>query len=379
MPTGKVTTYDLTVGVIVDMEDMIHLISPTDAPIQQGTTASGLSLITMGTCFEKKVEWLDEELLLPRSLAAAAATTAEGVLTVASGEQLRFSTGDVILVGNATNERLRVTGYGVTTDTLLVTRGFSSSTAGSITSSDTLTNYGQALAEGSDPENARSKDRTGRSNYTEIFGPTAVQVSGTENVIRKYGLSGTTEFDKQAANRIKEQFIAVDQAILYGKALEDTNNKWRTMGGFIDFISTNVDSTTTDLTETAFLDSIQDMYDAGGAGDGLIAQVGSKQKRTISAWDTSITVNVNRGDQVRGTVVDVFQSDFGDATIVLNRNVRTKDLFLYTRDQAQLCVLRPMQFEMLAKTGDSMKGQVLRECTLKFYRQGHASRFSALT
>jgi hypothetical protein len=377
MPSGKVTTYDLTVGVIVDMEDMIHLISPTDAPIQQGTTASGLSLITTGTCFEKKVEWLDEELLLPRSLAAATATTSEGVLTVQSGHQLRFSTGDVLLA--ASGERLRVTGYGTTTDTLLVTRGFSSSTAATLTSGDTITNYGQALAEGSDPENARSLDRTARNNYTEIFGPTAVQVSGTENVIRKYGLSGTTEFDKQAANRIKEQFIAVDQAILYGKALEDTNNKWRTMGGFIDFISTNVDSTTTDLTETAFLDSIQDMYDAGGAGDGLIAQVGSKQKRTISAWDTSITINVNRSEGARGTVVDVFQSDFGDATIVLNRNVRTKDLFLYTRDQAQLCVLRPMQFEMLAKTGDSMKGQVLRECTLKFYRQAHAARFSALT
>lgn len=377
MPTGKVTTYDLTVGVIVDMEDMIHLLSPTDAPIQQGTTASGLSLITTGTCFEKKVEWLDEELLLPRSLAGATATTSEGVLTVQSGHQLRFSTGDVLLVSSG--ERLRVTGYGTTVDTLLVTRGFSSSTAATLTSGDTITNYGQALAEGSDPENARSLDRTARNNYTEIFGPTAVQVSGTENVIRKYGLTGTTEFDKQAANRIKEQFIAVDQAILYGKALEDTNNKWRTMGGFIDFISTNVDSTTSDLTETAFLDNIQDMYDAGGAGDGLIAQVGSKQKRTISAWDTSITINVNRSESARGTVVDVFQSDFGDATIVLNRNVRTKDLFLYTRDQAQLCVLRPMQFEMLAKTGDSMKGQVLRECTLKFYRQAHASRFSALT
>lgn len=377
MPTGKVTTYDLTVGVIVDMEDMIHLLSPTDAPIQQGTTASGLSLITMGSCFEKKVEWLDEELLLPRSTAAATATTAEGVLTVASGHQLRFSTGDVLLL--ASGERVRVTGYGSTADTLTVTRGFSSSTAATIATSDTITNYGQALAEGSDPENARSLDRTARNNYTEIFGPTAVQVSGTENVIRKYGLSGTTEFDKQAANRIKEQFIAVDQAILYGKALEDTNNKWRTMGGMIDFITTNVDSTTTDLTETAFLDSIQDMYDAGGAGDGLIAQVGSKQKRTVSAWDTAITVNVNRTEQARGTVVDVFQSDFGDATIVLNRNVRTKDLFLYSRDQAQLCVLRPMQFEMLAKTGDSMKGQVLRECTLKFYRQAHAARFSALT
>lgn len=377
MPTGKVTTYDLTVGVIVDMEDMIHMISPSDAPIQQGVTGTGLSLITNGTCFEKKVEWLDEELLLPRSTAGATATTGEGVLTVASGHQLRFSTGDVLLT--KANERLRVTGYGSTVDTLTVTRGFSSSTAATITSGDTITNYGQALAEGSDPENARSLDRTARNNYTEIFGPTAVQVSGTENVIRKYGLSGTTEFDKQAANRIKEQFISVDQALLYGKALEDTTNKWRTMGGLVDFISTNVDSSTTTITEATFLTQLQAMYDAGGSGESLIAQVGSKQKKVISAWATSLTVNVNRGEDVRGQTVSTFVSDFGDVSIILNRNVRTADLFLYHRDQFQLCVLRPMQFEMLAKTGDSMKGQVLRECTAKVYRQAHAARFSALT
>jgi Family of unknown function (DUF5309) len=377
MPVGRVTTYDLTVGVIVDMEDMIHLISPTDAPIQQGTSAGGLSLITNGTCFEKKVEWLDEELLLPRSTMGAAAVTADAFITVATGHQLRFSTGDVLLL--ASGERVRVTGYGVTADTLLVTRGFTATTAGQVAINSVVVNYGQALAEGSDPENARALDRVGRLNYTEIFGPTAVLVSGTENVIRKYGLTGTTEFDKQSANRIKEQFIAVDQAILYGKALEDTTNKWRTMGGMIDFITTNVNTTTTTLTEATLLDSIQLCYDAGGAGDGLIAQVGSKQKRVISAFATALTINVDRGQNVRGQTVDVFESDFGMTTIVLNRNVRNADLFLYSRDQAQLCVLRPMQFEMLAKTGDSMKGQVLRECTLKFYTQTHAARFSALT
>lgn len=375
MPTGKVTTYDLTVGVIVDMEDMIHLLSPFDVPLQGGQGAEGNSALSTGSCFEKKIEWLDEELLLPKSTAAATATTGEGVLTVATGHQGRFSTGDVLLL--ATGERVRITGYGTTADTLLVTRGFSSSTAATIATSDTITSYGQALAEGSDPENARSLDRTARLNYTEIFGPTAVQVSGTENVIRKYGLSGTTEFDKQSANRIKEQFISVDQAILYGKALEDTSNKWRTMGGMIDFITTNVNSTTTTITEATLLDQIQTCYDAGGSPDRAV--MGSKTKRVISAFASALTVNANLGDKARGTVVDAFDSDFGRITLLLDRWCRTKDLFLFNRDQAEIVTLRPMQFEMLAKTGDSMKGQVLTEKSLKFYRQAHAARFSALT
>jgi hypothetical protein len=37
-----------------------------------------------------------------------------------------------------------------------------------------------------------------------------------------------------------------------------------------------------------------------------------------------------------------------------------------------------MQFEMLAKTGDSEKGHVLGEKTLIFRRQSWASRFTAL-
>src|SRR5205814_1124790 len=140
------------------------------------------------------------------------------------------------------------TGYGTTADSLTVTRGFQSSTAGTLTVGLIVTILGQALPEGSDPEAARAADRANRSNYTQIFGPTKVHVTGTENVVRKYGLGGTTEFDKQAANRTKEQFIQIEQAILYGKVLEDTSNLWRTMGGMFDFITTNVDSATTTLT-----------------------------------------------------------------------------------------------------------------------------------
>lgn len=375
MPSGKLATYDLTVGVVLDIEDMIHLISPTDVPLLGGQGAGGETALAAGTCFEKKVEWLDEELLLPRSTAAATATTTEGVLTVASGHRLRFSTGDVLLLKS--NERVRVTGYGTTTDTLLVTRAFDSSVGATCTSGDTIVSYGQALAEGADPEQARALDRTNRYNMTEIFGPTAVHVTGTEKVVRKYGLAGTNEFDKQAANRTKEQFISIEQALLYGQRMEDGTNKWRAMGGLIYYLTTNVNSTSTQLTEALLLDQLQAAYDAGGSPDRLV--VGSKRKREVSGFSANVTINVARPDPTRGTVVDYFDSDFGRQTVIMDRWCRVNDAFGFNRDQVEIDTLRPMQFEMLSKTGDSIKGQVVSEKTARIRRESHAYRFSAMT
>lgn len=366
-------TYDLNVGTIVDIEEMIRLLDPFEAPMQGMNGADGRSVIASGPCFEKKVEWLDEELLLPKSTIAVV-TSAATTFTVPSGHGLRFSPGDVVLVEN---EKVRVSS--IATDTLTVVRGSFGTTAAAHAADSIALILGQALSEGSDPEAPRAIDRVNRYNVTQIFGPTAVRVSASGNVVRKYGLGGTNEFDKQVANRSKEQIIQVDQAILYGSRYESGDQ--RTMGGFTEFITTNVDSSTTTITETVLLDKMQACWDGGGVPDRLIT--GATQKRKISKLATSagnaLTININQGDDVRGNTVNFIDSDFGRLSVVLNRWCRPSDLFGFGRDQAELCTLRPMQFEMLAKTGDSVHGQIVQEKTLRFHKQRQAFRFSALT
>jgi hypothetical protein len=372
MTTGKVSTYDLTVGVKLDVEDTIWLISPFDVPLLGTNGADGRSTLSHDTCFEKKVEWLDETLLTPTSTLAATATTGETVLTVASGDQLKFQTGDIILHGT---EYVRVTDYGTTADTLIITRAYASSTATTLTSGDVVVGVGSALAEGSDPPAARSIDRNNRYNITQIFGPTKVHVTGTENVVAKYGLH-STEFDHQVANRVKEQMVQLELAIMYGTRNEDSGNKWRTMGGFTYYITTNVDSATTSLTEATLLTQLQACYTAGGSPDRIL--VGPKQKKTVSGF-TGSTLFRTQGDGTRGAVVDTYLSDFGPQSVVLSRWVRTPDLFIFSREQAEVDTLRPATFEMLAKTGDAISGQVVMEKTMKFRRQQWSARFSALT
>ena len=376
------TTYDLTAGIKLDIEDAIWLISPFDVPLQGAMGADGRVSLAQASCFEKKVEWLDETLLTPRttqSATTALATTNGTTLYCAAGAQLQFQTGDVILLDG---EYMQISGY-VSTTGWNVLRGGTTNANGLGTvvistsaTTDLIIGVGSALAEGANPPAARAVDRTDRYNLTQVFGPYAVNVSQSEQAVQKYGLR-STEFDHQVMNRTKEAFIAIEQAILYG--LQTTGQNAvpnRTMGGFIYYISSNVDSTSTQITDATLLPNLNNCFDAGGTPDRIVC--GSYQKRQLS--------QINSGDlrypqelNVRGQVVDYYDSDFGRLAVVLDRWARKADLFIFSRDQAELNTLRPLSFEMLAKTGDAINGQVVGEKTLKFRRQAWASVMTALT
>ena len=148
------------------------------------------------------------------------------------------------------------------------------------------------------------------------------------------------------------------------------------MGGFTNWILSNVDSTTTTLSDSALMVQAQACFDAGGTPDRFM--VGSKQKRTLSYLD-STNIRYWQETDKRGQVVRSYDTDFGEWSIILNRWCLTNQAFLFSREQATICTLRPMQFEMLAKTGDSTLGQVLAEKSLRYRVQSHSARFSALT
>ena len=373
MATGTFTTYDLTVGTIVDIEPTIHDLDPFDTPLLGMYGSDGRSALATGKATQKKVEWLDENLLTPRAPTSANFLIGATTIELAAADAFKFQVGDVLA---HQGERIRVTGVDAAGDTLTVTRGFASTTAVAGTAADILVGVGVILAEGSDPGDGVTVDRTNRFNYTQIFGPYKIATSATENVISKYGLGSGHEFEHQVSRRTKEVAIAMEQAILYGVRSEDTGSKLRSMGGLINYITANVDSTTTTLTSALLLDQLQAVYDDGGSPDRIVA--GGKQKRLISGFDSS-AIQLTRADNGRGQVVDTFMSDFSLVTLLLNRWTRVSDLFIFNRDQATLLTLRPLQFQMLGKTGDSIKGQIVGEKSLRFTEDAHAARFSALT
>lgn len=375
MPQGLVTAYDLTQGVIVDMDEAIYLISPTDSPMIAGTGADGLSILSQRPTVEKKVEWMDESILTPRTTLAAQVSNVATVLPVAAGDELKFSSGDVIMVG-AHSEYVQVTNAAIVSAQLTVTRAFSG-VAATIATSTALVGVGAALPEGSDPGVVRSRDRTGRFNLTQIFGPTPVSMSRTESRVAKYGVAD--EWTHQLVNRITENVIQREQAILYGVQSENTGTKTRTMGGLYYYINAlgNLDTTTTSLTVLAIQSLMQTCYNAGAVPDRAMGN--PAQTKNLTDVGTLTTVAEARDVTERGRPpVAYIDTEFGRLTLVRNRWAINSDFFLFRRETCTRRILDVLQFEWLAKTGDSKKGQIVAEETLEVKGAQHMAMLTAL-
>jgi hypothetical protein len=367
------STYDLTVGVVVNMDEAIYMLSPVDTPMLTGIGADGLTIVGSESVDERQFSWMTDSILTPRSTLAATLVTAGTTAQVATGHGLRFSPGDTVtfeLDGNTT-EVARVTT--VNTDVLTITRAWAGTAAQYVTGSIVVA-LGTALPEGSNPEVARTVDRVESTNVTQIFGPTKVDLTRTEQQVRKYGVGN--EFAHQLAGRMKENAIAREQAFLYGARVDSTTLEGRTTGGLRFFITSNV-SVSTQLTATAITSAQQTGYNAGGFADVVMANpVAFLDLNALT--DTSI-VRETIDDPMRGrTRVQWVDTEFGSVLTARNRWMLPNDAYGFTRENVVRRVIQPLIYERLAKTGDSDQGQIVCEEGLEVKGQEHLFAFHTL-
>lgn len=377
MPAGMNTTYDLTVGVPVNMDTAIYMYSPDDSPLITGRSADGRLILPTLPTDQKRFDWLDEERLTPEANLAVNLVTATAEITLgSSNERLRFSTGDVLVV-NGGAEVLRVTGYSVTTATiLLVSRGLAGTTATTYATGARVMAIGTLLAEGSDPENARSLDRVNQYNLTQIYGPTKVEMSRTEQRRSKYGVAN--EFTHQLEQRMIENVIARERSLLYGVRYESSTVKHRMSGGMFYWITTNADATSTQATVATIESNLQDCYNQGGIPDLFMCNPAAAADLNDLADEGRVRQQVD--DPLRGRVpVMTVWTEFGVMTVVRNRWIHPSQAIGFSIGQATRRVFDPLVFERLAKTGDSDKGQIVCEEGLQLKGEKHAFKMTALT
>ncbi len=379
---GKVTSYDLAVGVKINMDELIYMISPTDSPFINGIGTDGRQLLSSSGVDQQEFKWMDEELLLPRaeiSATTGAGGAADSEITVSAADSYKFQVGD--LLSNAAEDEVwngaikRVTDIDNDTGVIDVTEWANGSVWPVPTAGDMIICVGTALVEGSDPGTARSADRTISSNYTQIFGPTPIHMSRTEQQVSRYGVSD--EFAKQVYGRSVENVITREQAYLYGKPVNDTSGKRRSTGGLMHFINTNTDAATGTLTATRLETLMQKCYNAGGIPDLLIANPATFA--TLNDTANTDTVRHVIDDPRRGRVptMSVF-TEFGEIQCVRNRWCHAETAFVVQKENISRRVLQPLVVEALAKTGDSDKVQIVCEEGLQVKGQAHMARFTNL-
>ena len=380
---GKVTSYDLAVGVKINMDELIYMISPTDSPFINGIGTDGRQLLSSSPVDQQEFKWMDEELLIPRATVTDTGAAGAGAtdVTVSAADSYKFQVDDLITIGEAdaaVNAAVkRVTHVNNTAGVLTLADWANSADWPATTAAhaDTVICVGTALVEGSDPGEARSADRTIRTNCTQIFGPTPIHMSRTEQQVSRYGVSD--EFAKQVYGRSVENVITREQAFLYGQYNNDTSNKRRSTGGLNYHITSNTDTTTT-LTVAALEALQQKCYNAGGMPDLLIANPASFA--TLNAVSDSGRVRTVIDDPRRGRVpvASVF-TEFGETQMLRNRWCHAETAFLVAKDGISRRVMQPLVVEALAKTGDSDKVQIVCEEGLQVKGEQHMGKFTTLT
>ena len=380
---GKVPSYDLAVGVKINMDELIYMISPTDSPFINGIGTDGRQLLGSSPVDQQEFKWMDEELLIPRATVTDTGAAGAGAtdVTVSTSDIYKFQVDDLITIGEAdaaVNAAVkRVTHVNNTAGVLTLADWANSADWPATTAAhaDTVICVGTALVEGSDPGEARSADRTIRTNCTQIFGPTPIHMSRSEQQVTRYGVSD--EFAKQVYGRSVENVITREQAYLYGQYNNDTSNKRRSTGGLNYHITSNTDTTTT-LTITALENLQQKCYNAGGMPDLLIANPASFA--TLNAVGDSGRVRTVIDDPRRGRVpVSSVFTEFGETQMLRNRWCHAETAFLISKDGISRRVMQPLVVEALAKTGDSDKVQIVCEEGLQVKGEQHMGKFTNLT
>ena len=245
-----------------------------------------------------------------------------------------------------------------------------------------------ALVEGADATSATLSPTTRLGNLTQIVGKT-IQVSGTLESVDKAGRKSEKAYQlAKASAEIKrdiETIITANQAKVAG----DGSSTARKMSSLLSFIKTNssvgagtttagadpttigvsarVDADTTrTFTETMLKEVVREVFTSGGTPSVLFVSPALKQ--TVSGFTGLAATRYQAPVSGQATILagaDIYQSDFGQISIVPNRFMRTRDALLLDPEYAALAYLRPFQTIELAKAGDSDKTQILAELTLE--------------
>lgn len=375
MATGNITTYDLTVGVKIDMDEAIYFLSPMDTPLLTGVNGQGNAVLPQMPVNQRKFYWMDEEALLPRSQLAAAITTGTTYITLQSGHHHRFRIGDILTVHEASHtETMKVAEYGTTADVIGVTRAYTG-TAGDVASAVNIISIGMAVAEGSDPPVSRQIDRSERYNFTQIYGPEQVSITRTEQGVAKYGV--VDELGHQMMLRIGENAISREQSFLYGVRSDSTTTKMRTSGGMFEFITTEADATNTQITIAKLSGNMAACWDNGGVPDTLIANPLSLA--TINAEDNdqfrTVISEGRRGEAPVSYVV----TEFGDLQVVRNRWMWKANALAIKSGSVTRRVFDSLFTEKLAKTGDAEDWMLVCEEGLEVKGESHMFKMTTLT
>ncbi|MDA2128665.1 hypothetical protein BK703_16910 [Bacillus thuringiensis serovar silo] len=356
MTKEKVYSNDL-IGVKESVTDEFLLLNPLQTPM--------LSLIGFGESVTNVEHiWFEDTMFAQESVVTKAVDASATEVEVEDAEAFRPL--QVVRLGDELALVVKVEGTKLT-----VVRGHAGTEAAAVEAGETIEAMFVEGDEGQDARAGRYKPRKRVSNITQIFDD-SVKLTGTAMAIAQHGVSN--EYEKEKQKKQLELALQLEKAVINGIRYE--NGTKRMMRGIRSFIETNVIEGGEVVTDNELVQAFRAIFEAGGfnSGGNYKIIVGATQKIAISNFDKA-QIRLDRLDNGRGQVVDHYVSDFGNAEIVLNNNLRADEILIVDANRINIRPLTGREFAhtFLGHKGDYMEGMLVGEYTMEFLQeQAHA-------
>jgi hypothetical protein len=251
------------------------------------------------------------------------------------------------------------------------------------------------VIEGDDATTDASTATTRVYNYTAISDKVA-QVTGTQEAVKKAGRNSEMAF--QMTKRMKELKRDVESALLENNAYVAGNDSTaRECAGAQAYIKTNIskaaDATAatgdgsdgyTDGTARALQESFVEAALAAAwtsGGNPTMGILNSFQKRKVATFTGSSSKQSNGDSKKVTNSVDIYIDPLGnEVRFVPCRQCPADVIYMFDMEYVKFATLRDFNTQELAKTGDSMRKQILVEYTLQMGNEGaHAAVYDLAT
>jgi hypothetical protein len=284
------------------------------------------------------VEWMEDDIwnrrLSHSGLAAGTTTT----LTVTAAAH-RYPIG-TILYNVPDGEYARVTGH-IDANNIQIARDITADvTEGAWASTDEVLVAGIAMDENDDYVFRPTSIFTLPYNRPQVF-QTGVQASFRRLETALYGLRGS-DLDKQAADMVAENFVAMEMAAVHGRRFDGTAAVPAMMGGLKFYVTsangaqvTNLSSAP--LTRADIDNDLQDLfYAVGPENTATTLLVDAWAKRKLSSFFAGSERMSSQPSGAAGVVVDKIYTDFGTLDIMLHPAVAKGEMYLFNKDKIQV-------------------------------------------
>lgn len=251
------------------------------------------------------------------------------------------------------------------------------------------------VIEGDDATTDASTANTRIYNYCAISDKVA-RVTGTQEEVNKAG--ATSEMARQMEDRMRELKKDIETILLQNVAyVAGDDSTARKSAGLSTYIKTNISKASDG---TAATGNGSDIYTTGTAralseslveaalslawdngGNPTMGVLNSFQKRKVAAFSGSSSKEMDGSSKKVVNSVDIYIDPLGnEIRFVPCRQAPAGTIFMIDPEYMKFCTLRNFKTTDLAKTGDSIRKQIIAEYTLEVCNEkAHAAVYDLAT